>query len=199
MMWRFTILLVFTVLSFEMGAQQLGGFSSQADTVETVDPVERGEEGPKANIFEGRPGRSALYSLIVPGAGQIYNGSYWKAPIVWGVVGAMGTVMAFNIDQYKEFDARYITALKAEMEGIPNPDPGGLSSSQLFDLRTQANKNRQLSIVAFSFVWLGNAIEAYVDAHLKEFDISDDLSIRLRPIGMGEGPSIAQSGIVIRF
>jgi len=177
---------------------QRGGFSAQPDTVvyeEELPDV----EGPKANIFEGRPGRAALYSLIIPGAGQIYNRSYWKAPIVWGVIGAMGTVVGFNTSQYNDFDDRYTTTLIAEMEGEPNPDPSGLSSSQLFDLRTQANKNRQLSIVVLSFVWLGQSIEAFVDAHLKEFDVGDDLSIQLRPIGLGEGPAIAQTGIVIRF
>ena len=198
-MRQLLVYVVFLCLPMVSQAQQVGGFSSQPDTVEVAEPTESVEEGPKANLFEGRPGRAALYSLIIPGSGQIYNGSYCKAPIVWGVVGAMGTVMAFGIDQFEEYDERYIAALEAELEGIPNPDPGGLSSSQLFDLRTQANKNKQLSIVVFSFVWLGNAIEAYVDAHLKEFDISDDLSIQFRPIGMGEGPSLAQTGIVIRF
>lgn len=178
---------------------QVDGFSVEPDTVLTADDDIATVEGPKANIFEGPPGRAALYSLIAPGAGQIYNGSYWKAPIVWGLVGTMGTVMAFNINLYKEFDNRYTEALLAEMNGEPNPDPAGLSSSQLFDLRTQTNKNRQLSIVLFSLVWIGNSVEAYVDGHLKEFDVSDDLSIRLKPIMIDGGPSIANTGITIRF
>jgi Family of unknown function (DUF5683) len=171
----------------------------EVDTVETVDDDVPTVEGPKAKIFEGPPGRSALYSLIAPGAGQIFNGSYWKAPIVWGVVGTMGTVMALNINTYNEFDSRYIAALKAEINMMDNPDPDGLSSSQLFNLRTQANKNRQLTIVMFSLVWIGQSVEAFVDAHLKEFDVSDDLSIRFKPIMMREGASIAQTGIAIRF
>ena len=178
---------------------QREGFSVESDTVETYYDDETTVEGPKANIFEGPPGKAALFSLIVPGSGQIYNGSYWKAPIVWGLIGTMGTVMAFNINQYNDYDSRYTSALMEEMAGEPNTDPGGLSSSQLFNLRTQANKARQLSIVLFSFAWLGNSIEAYVDAHLKEFDVSEDLSIRLKPIKFDNGPSIAQTGIVIRF
>ena len=177
---------------------QVSGFSAQPDTVvyeEELPDV----DAPKANIFEGKPGRAALYSLIVPGAGQIYNKSYRKAPIVWGVMGAMGTIVGFNSRQYKDFDARYEATLTAEMEGLQNPDPNGLSSSQLFDLRTEANKNRQFSIVIMSFVWLGQSIEAYVDAHLKEFDVGDDLSIQFRPIGLGEGLALAQTGVVFRF
>ena len=156
-------------------------------------------EGPKANIFEGPPGRAALFSLILPGSGQIYNGSYWKAPIVWGLIGTMGTVVAFTTNEYHELDTRYVNALTEEMAGDPNTDPRGLSSSQLFNLRTQANKNRQLSIVFFSLSWIGQTIEAYVDGHLKEFDVSDNLSIRFKPIKFDGGPSIAQTGIVIRF
>lgn len=193
---------LFAVTTFFMLAgvvsAQVSGFSAQPDTA-VYEQELPDVEGPKANIFEGRPGKAALFSLIVPGAGQIYNKSYWKAPVVWGVIGAMGTVVGFNSRQYKDFDERYEAALIAEMNGEPNPDPNGLSSSQLFDLRTDANKNRQLSIVLTSFVWLGQSIEAYVDGHLKEFDVSDDLSIRLRPISIGEGPAYAQSGIVIRF
>ena len=198
MLYRTVITLIFFIVGlYSFG--QVDGFSVEPDTVQTADDEIQTVEGPKANIFEGPPGRAALYSIIAPGAGQIYNGSYWKAPIVWGLVGTMGTVMAFNINQYKEFDSRYTDALKAEMNGEPNPDPAGLSSDQLFDLRTQTNKNRQLSIVLFSLVWIGNSVEAYVDAHLKEFDVSDDLSIRLKPIKFDGGPSIACTGITIRF
>jgi len=193
------IISFFLVLIGGISNAQVDGFSIEPDTVDTSDDDVTTVEGPKANIFEGPPGKAALYSIIVPGAGQIYNGSYWKAPIVWGLIGTMGTVMAFNSNQYKELDSRYTEALLAEMAGDPNPDPGGLSSNQLFNLRTQANKNRQLSIVLFSMVWIGQSIEAYVDAHLKEFDVSDDLSIRFKPIKSGDGVSIAQTGITIRF
>lgn len=191
------ILLVY--MCFECSGQQLGGFTTEQDSLPPYGDVQDDAPKVKTNIFEGRPGRAALYSLIIPGAGQIYNKSYWKAPVVWGVVGAMGSLMAFNIDQYKDLDQRYTAATIAEMEGEPNPDPGGLSSSQLFDLRTQANKNRQLTIVLFSFTWLGNAVEAYVDGHLKEFDISDDLSLRIKPLMPGDTFAFAHTGIAIRF
>jgi hypothetical protein len=185
-------------MSFCSYSQQ-GGFSVEPDTVETVDDDVPTVEGPKANIFEGPPGRAALYSLIIPGAGQMYNGSYWKAPIVWGIVGTMGTVMAVNINTYKDYDSRYIAARTAEIEMEDNPDPQNLSADQLFNLRTESNKNRQLTIVLFSLVWIGQSVEAYVDAHLKDFDVSDDLSIRFKPIMMRDGASIAQTGIAIRF
>ncbi|RLD22766.1 MAG: hypothetical protein DRI69_00040 [Bacteroidetes bacterium] len=181
---------------------QVDGFSMEADTIENAyDDDVPTVEGPKANMFEGPPGRAALYSLIIPGTGQIYNGSYWKAPIVWGLIGTMGTLVAFTSNQYRELDTRYVNALTDEMSANPgtDPDPYGLSSTQLFNLRTEANKNRQLSIVIFSFAWLGQTIEAYVDGHLKEFDVSDDLSIRFKPIMFNDGASIAQTGITIRF
>ena len=196
MKWVLSIVLI--TFYCGLSAQQLGGFTTESDS---LPPYGEPDNSPKikTNLFEGKPGRAALYSLILPGAGQIYNKSYWKAPVVWGVVGAVGSVMAFNIDQYKDLDARYRAAVEAEDAMEPNPDPGGLTASQLFDLRTEANRNRQLSIVIFSFTWLGNAVEAYVDGHLKEFDISDDLSMRIRPIQPGDGIAFAQTGIAIRF
>ncbi len=199
MQYRIFIFFIFILIG-ERGLSQVDGFSVEADTVETAyDDDVPTVEGPKANMFEGPPGRAALYSIILPGAGQIYNGSYWKAPIVWGLIGTMGTIVASTTNQYKDLDARYISALNEEIDMVPNTDPRGLSSTQLFNLRTQANKNRQLSIVLFSLAWIGQSIEAYVDGHLKEFDVSDDLSIRFKPIKFDGGPSIAQTGIVIRF
>ena len=105
---------------------QVDGFSVEADTVENAyDDDVPTVEGPKANMFEGPPGRAALYSLILPGAGQIYNGSFWKAPIVWGLIGTMGTVVAYNTTQYKDLDTRYVSALNEEIDGVPGTDPGG--------------------------------------------------------------------------
>ncbi len=136
----------------------------------------------KGSIFSGRPGKSMLMSLVIPGAGQIYNKSYLRVPFVWGAVGGMGYLVNVNTVEYQCRKAAY----EASIDGVTyvppckNCDPNLIlitESSRLRILRDDANEARQLSIVGFTLVWLANGIDAFVNAHLKEFDIDEDLSI----------------------
>lgn len=160
------------------------GFAVQAQEVidsTTEDVIIKKEK--KGSIFAGRPGKAFALSMILPGTGQIYNKSYIRLPFVYGAVGGMGTVMVIRIKQYNCLKEAY----KANIDGgifVPTDktefcmdvanihDPARLRS-----LRDQANANRQLAIIGFALVWLAQGIDAYVDAHLKEFNISDELSI----------------------
>jgi len=137
----------------------------------------------KGSIFAGRPGKAFALSMILPGTGQIYNKSYLRLPFVYGAVGGMGAVMVINIKQYNCLKEAY----KANIDGVPF-EPTDNSEfcmdvanihdpARLRALRDQANANRQLAIIGFALVWLAQGIDAYVDAHLKQFNISDDLSI----------------------
>jgi hypothetical protein len=134
----------------------------------------------KTSIFSGRPGKALMYSLIIPGTGQIYNKSYLRVPFVWGAVGGMGYLVHKNTQEYKCLRDAY----KASIDGEPYTFPDHCSQydmitnpSQLKTLRDEKNEDRQLSIVGFTLVWLANGIDAFVNAHLKEFDVNEDLSI----------------------
>jgi len=176
---------------------QEGGFSLPPDTVNFAEPspyIDSGEKPPKARLFSGRPGKAALYSLILPGAGQAYNKRYWKVPIVWGVMGGVGYIMYDNIQIYKDYKFRYEQAL------INGSDPDNeYTTEQLRLLRNQSNKNRQLTIFLFAFAWMANSIEAYTDAHLMEFDIDEDLSIEILPPGYDLNTGSLGMGISFRF
>ena len=137
----------------------------------------------KGSIFAGRPGKAFALSMILPGTGQIYNKSYLRLPFVYGAVGGMGAVMVINIKQYNCLKEAY----KVNIDGgvfVPTDNTEFCKDvaeihdpARLRALRDQANANRQLAIIGFALVWLAQGIDAYVDAHLKEFNISDDLSI----------------------
>ena len=188
------ILFIFAVHS--LFAQEQGGFSVPPDTVDydTYDSYPSDENAPKARIFAGRPGKAALFSLILPGAGQAYNKRYWKVPIVWAAVGGMGYVMHYNIQQYNDYKSRY----EYSLENGSDPD-GQYTSEQLRLLRNEADKNRQLSIFFFALVWVANSVEAYTDAHLMQFDISDDLSLELLPPSYDQYSGSTGIGVAIRF
>jgi hypothetical protein len=137
----------------------------------------------KGSIFSGKPGKAMVMSLIIPGTGQIYNKSYLRVPFVWGAVGGMGYLVYYNTVRYNCYRDAYIASVdnlpyevpdhcKSEFEGID------LSNSSLLKAnRDEYNKNRQLSIIGLSLVWLANGVDAFVNAHLKEFDVDEDLSI----------------------
>lgn len=124
------------------------------------------------------PGRkAALYSFGFPGLGQIYNRKFWKLPIVYGVV---GTGLYFTAANGKELK-RYNTALAHELRGEPHEFDNLLSENQITERRDFYRRNTELSAILSGLAYGLNIIDAVVDAHLFEFDISDDLSLHWHP------------------
>lgn len=156
----------------------------------------------KESIFSGKPGKAMLMSLVIPGTGQIYNKSYLRVPFVWGAVGGMGYLVYYNTRRYNCLKDGYI----ASIDGTPITYPSHCSDltpitdpNQLKLLRDQANNNRQLSIIGLSLVWLANGIDAFVNAHLKSFDIDDDISINIGSRVDDDPNSPMRMGVFVSF
>lgn len=121
------------------------------------------------------PSKAAFYSAILPGLGQAYNKKYWKIPIVYA---AMGTGIYFYINNNKQYN-RYRTAYKERLAGIKDefsdvvPDANALIDAQKFYQR-----NRDLSLLLTVVAYVLNIVDANVDAHLLQFNVNDDLSLR---------------------
>jgi hypothetical protein len=127
------------------------------------------------------PKKSALWSLILPGAGQIYNGRWWKTPFVYAAIGGSVAYLQINQSRYRRFK----TALELELAKKPHEFTGQINNAEaLRNLRNKYDKNTQTSYIAVVVVYGIIAVEAFVDAHLQNFDISDDLSIRLKVPGV---------------
>ncbi|WP_157547486.1 DUF5683 domain-containing protein [Hymenobacter sp. DG25A] len=130
-----------------------------------------------------RPKKAAILSAVLPGAGQIYNRKYWKLPLVYGAIGGaiIGEMHAQRL--YKEYARGY----EARMDGNPRTiDQGEHSGKELSD----ANVHTTLSSLRTSRdQWIGgialaytlNIVDALVDAHLYDFDVSNDLSLHWQP------------------
>lgn len=141
--------------------------------------------------------KATTLSMICPGAGQIYNGSYWKAPIVIGGFASMVYVVDWNNRGYQRFRTAYNlrvaydNALKeynaaTDKTGLTKPSPtdefrGRYNADYLKNLKNSYRRNRDLSIIITAGVYLLNVIDAHVDAHLKDYDISDNLSMDVAP------------------
>ena len=125
------------------------------------------------------PGRALAYSLILPGAGQFYNKKYVKVGLVYGGFAALFA----GINWQRDREDRFQTALELRLADLPHEFSGTSIDSEraLRSRRDQYRKNRELMTIGVGIFYLLNGLDAYVDAHLMQFDVSDDLSLHLSP------------------
>ncbi len=142
------------------------------------------------------PNRAAAMSLILPGSGQVYNKKIWKLPFVYGALGGLGYLIKSSTEDYKTFRSAYLAVVDDDPETI-NPFPT-LSESSLLTLRDRFNKRRQQGIIFFSLAWILNSVDAFVDAHLASFDVSEDISMHVNPVGIQVADAQAY-GVGIHF
>lgn len=127
------------------------------------------------------PKKAAFLSLILPGAGQIYNGRWWKTPFVYAAIG--GSIAYLQVNQSRYY--RFKRALELELAKKPHEFTGKINNAEaLRNLRNKYDKNTQTSYIGVVVVYGIVAVEAFVDAHLQNFDISDDLSIKFKIPGI---------------
>ncbi len=134
------------------------------------------------------PKKAALRSAILPGWGQATNKKYWKIPVVYGILGTSGGIFLYNLKQYK--DTRFAYRVKYNMR-VNHTDSAlynqikqnlkPLSEESLRFYRNQFRRDIDYSALFFIVLWGLNVVDAAVDAHLASFDVSPDLSLRLKP------------------
>lgn len=127
------------------------------------------------------PRKAAFYSAVLPGLGQIYNRQYWKLPIVYAAIGVSTGVFIFYMDKYKEFrDVYRIRKANANNPGFEKPYPL-YSDENIVFLRDAYRQYVDYSVLVFVAAYALNIVDATVFAHLRQFDMSDDLSVRVSP------------------
>lgn len=126
------------------------------------------------------PNKAALYSAILPGAGQVYVKKYWKVPVIYATGIATGTVVYINHKQYKQAQ-KELDYRNKNNGAVQNPEWVNVSSEVLRSYADERRRYRDLFAIVSVLVYTGNIIDAYVDAHLATYDISDDLSFKIRP------------------
>ncbi|MEJ2585326.1 MAG: DUF5683 domain-containing protein [Robiginitalea sp.] len=148
------------------------------------------EEVQKAPINPLAPSRAAFYSAVLPGLGQIYNKRYWKVPIVWGAIGTGVYAYLYNDDLYD----RFRTAFKRRRAGFTDdefydlnksddviPSSPDLSDQALQDSQERYQRDRDLALLITIALYALNIIDANVDAHLKQYNVNEDLSLKFQP------------------
>lgn len=135
------------------------------------------------------PSKAAFYSAVFPGLGQIYNKRYWKVPIVYAAIGTGIYAYLYNDDLYD----RFRSAFKRRRAGFADDefyDINGsgivagspdLSDEALQDAQERYQRDRDLALLITIGLYALNIVDANVDAHLKQFNVDDDLSINVQP------------------
>ena len=165
--------------------------SETKDSAKAATPTRRQLRQQRLASFTPDPGKATWSALVFPGGGQIYNHKYWKLPIVYGGFLGCAYALNWNNQMYSDYSQAYLD--------IMDDDPGTASYEDFLpprynvevnkDYLTRVFKNRKdnyrrqrdLSIFCFIGVYLLSVVDAYVDAELSNFDITDDLSVQVRP------------------
>lgn len=183
-----------------------------SDTAKTA-PLPSAEDGARGHrrqqrqqrlaTFTPDPSKATWSALVFPGGGQIYNHKYWKLPIVYGGFLGCAYALNWNNQMYSDYSQAYLD--------IMDDDPGTASYEDFLPPRydIEANKDylkrvfknrkdsyrrqRDLSIFCFIGVYLISVVDAYVDAELSNFDITDDLSVQVRPTTIDNRQSTLRS------
>lgn len=127
-----------------------------------------------------KPGRAALYSALLPGAGQIYNRKYWKVPIVAAGLGVSAYFIVNNTREYERYKKAYIALVDNDPATVDEFN-GAYSDAAVRDVADTYRRWMDLSYAGLALVYVLNIVDATVDAHFVRFDVGDDLSLQLRP------------------
>jgi hypothetical protein len=155
------------------------------------------------------PRKATLYSAILPGAGQVYNKKYWKVPIVYAAIGIPAYAFFYNKSWYQKCQYALTVCVNLETNGSVGDDSLKKVAPELLPFvttndqngiitnRDSFRKNQDYSVLFFLLFYGLNIVDATVDAHLKDFNVSSDLSFQIKPMILpGPTPS---AGITLAF
>jgi Family of unknown function (DUF5683) len=188
---RSVLLLVLIFFSKAMFAQQPDSAFVKKDTTlfarGQVDTVPRRTDTTAKRKHS--PRKAAIRSAIIPGWGQVYNKKLWKVPIVYTALGIPAYQFVDNLKWYNRTKYAYAVVVSntqdpdslARVHQQLRPFVDRKLGNELVNYRNEFRRNVDYSVLFFLLFWGLNIVDATVDAHLKDFDVSPDLSLRLKP------------------
>jgi len=137
------------------------------------------------------PKKAGLYSAILPGAGQVYTKKYWKLPVIYGGLITSAYYINESNDLYQLYKSTYLNRLDGDFTDNLN-----YSDSDLRTLTEHYRRNREVSALLFTLTYILNIVDASVNAHLFDYDVSEDLSLHIQPVYFSKENA---SGISLSF
>ena len=136
----------------------------------------------------GDPTGALWRSAVLPGWGQAYNGQFYKTPIVIGLIGGLAGLAIYSNNQFQTFNEAYLYGVYIDEDPHPFPEYEdsydqypGVSTSTLRSERDRYQRSRNLFLIGTLLAYGLNVLDAYVNGHLIGFDVSEDLTVGLRP------------------
>jgi hypothetical protein len=152
-----------------------------------------------SQVAKRRANKAALMSAILPGSGQVMNKKYWKVPIIYGGGFAIAYFVKTNNDEYHNFQDALI--YRSDNDPATVDDYPFFTADDLKTRRDYYRRNRDLSYIFAGLLYTLNIIDAYVDSQLMDFDVSDNLSLKLNPVietGMAYQP-VPSLNLILNF
>ena len=164
-----------------------------ADSLDSLNQVKKDSVKVPNMPYKIIPRQATLKSLMIPGWGQLYNRQYWKLPLVAGAFITLGMIANYNQVRYSKYrDYYYLVSVHPEdpkyvppaTVAVPYEDgvTRDLDVNQLKRINDGFRRNRDYTYIGMVLAWALNVVDANVSAHLKTFDVSDDLSLYVKPI-----------------
>jgi hypothetical protein len=192
-------IIILLTVDLKAEAQQV---NAAIDSLQKSAPVEKKKLSPK---------KASIYAALFPGLGQVYNGKYWKLPIVYGGYVGLIYIFGWNNNNYNDYSQAYRTIAKYESAAdmtladrlylenfiknpsinLDNPSHFTYVTTSLKSGKDFYRRNRDLTVIGIAALHILSIIDASVDANLADFDISDDLSMRVEPANIylnGQNP-----------
>lgn len=158
-----------------------------ADTVPRKDSILKKASDTTQKKERKPQAKAAIRSAILPGWGQAYNKRYWKIPIVYGALAIPVYTFTYNKKWYDKTREAYRIKVYNDTATVPIPEDNidpqlqPLSTGSLKIYRDEFRQNMDFSVLAFLVLWGLQVADAAVDAHLKGFNVTDDLSMKVKP------------------
>jgi hypothetical protein len=167
-------------------------FCSTICAAQKVDDLKKKDSLPAATVdsmikAEHSPKKAAVRSAVIPGWGQSYNKKYWKIPIIYAALGITTYIFIDNLTTYQDYrlayKGKYMARVNHDSTYYKQMDPIYIpvSEESLRQGRDQFRMYIDYTAAVFLVFWGLNIIDAVVDAHLKTFDVSPDLSLKVKP------------------
>lgn len=145
--------------------------TTPVENIEAVEPDKKVKNVPEYDPLA--PARAAFYSAVLPGLGQAYNKQYWKIPIAYG---GFATTIYFYVKNDREYD-RFRDAFKRRLAGFEDDEFFGVVTDDgLIEAQRFYQRNKEISILVTVGVYILNIVDANVAAHLRQFNVNEDLS-----------------------
>jgi hypothetical protein len=152
---------------------------NRKDTAELF--IKKDSTAPIVTASVHSPRKAALYSAVLPGLGQAYNREYWKIPLVYAALGITTYTFIDNMKTYRRFRNAYRIRMDGNADTIDEFADRYLNASSLKVNRDAFREYVDYSVLVFVLAYGLNILDATVFAHLKTFDMSDDLSMKISP------------------